>query len=256
MASGQRMLFFLNYLNMKLTNNKILITGGASGIGLGLTERFTEENNAVIVCGRRESVLREAAKKFPSVITRVCNLAVEKERVELYQWIKDQHSDLNVLINNAGIQQWMNVTDPDFYQKAKEEMSTNMEAPLHLISLFINLPALDTIMNVTSGLSFVPFTKVPVYSATKAFFHSFTLSARHLLRSKNIEVIEIIPPALNTDLGGKGLHDAAPPVSDFIQAIFQQLKDGKNELTFGFSEAMTKAGPEEQKMAFNRMNPA
>jgi uncharacterized oxidoreductase len=97
-------------------------------------------------------------------------------------------------------------------------------------------------------------TKVPVYSATKAFFHSFTLSARQLLKSRNIEVIEIIPPALNTDLGGKGLHDSAPPVKDFIDAIFKQLKEGKNELTFGFSEAMVKANPEEIKNAFNRMN--
>ncbi len=109
-------------------------------------------------------------------------------------------------------------------------------------------------MNVTSGLAFVPLTKVPVYCATKAFFHSFTLSARHLLKAKSIEVIEIIPPALNTDLGGKGLHDAFPPVSEFIQSIFEQLKQGKTELTFGFSEAMVKATPEEVKGAFNRMN--
>ncbi len=103
-------------------------------------------------------------------------------------------------------------------------------------------------------LSFVPLTKVPVYSATKAFFHSFTLSARQLLKSKNIEVIEMIPPALNTDLGGKGIHDAAPPVSDFVEAIFEQLKQGKTELTFGFSEAMSKANPEDLRKAFNKLN--
>jgi uncharacterized oxidoreductase len=107
---------------------------------------------------------------------------------------------------------------------------------------------------VTSGLSFVPLTKVPIYSATKAFFHSFTLSLRQLMKAKNIDVIELIPPALNTDLGGKGLHDYAPPVGDFINSIFEQLKDGKNELTFGFSEIMVKAGPEDLKKAFERMN--
>jgi uncharacterized oxidoreductase len=111
-------------------------------------------------------------------------------------------------------------------------------------------------MNVSSGLSFVPLSKVPVYAATKAFIHSFTLSSRYLLKSKNIEVIEIIPPALNTDLGGKGIHDAAPPVSDFINAIFEQLKEGENQLTFGFSEAMAKASQEDIKNAFNRMNPS
>jgi uncharacterized oxidoreductase len=241
---------------MQLSNNKILITGGASGIGLGLTERFVRENNTVIVCGRRESVLKEVSERFPSVITRVCDLSMEAERAALFKWISENHHDLNVLVNNAGIQQWMNISDADFYQRAKEELVTNVEAPIHLTSLFCNLKSLNTIINVTSGLAFTPLTKVPVYSATKAFFHSFTLSSRHLLKSKNIDVIELIPPALNTDLGGKGLHDAAPAVKDFIEAIFQQLKAGKNELTFGFSEAMTKATPEDLRNTFNRMNPA
>lgn len=239
---------------MKSASNKILITGGASGIGLGLTERFVKENNTVIICGRRESVLKAVAEKFPSVITRVCDLSVEAERIALFEWVSQNHSDLNVLVNNAGIQQWMKMDDKDFYQRAKDEITTNIEAPLHLTSLFIQLKSLDTVMNVTSGLSFVPLTKTPVYSATKAFFHSFTLSAQHLLKAKNIEVIEIVPPALNTDLGGKGIHDAAPPVSDFIEAIFQQLKEGKTQLTFGFSEAMAKANADEIKKAFNRMN--
>lgn len=240
---------------MKLSNNKILITGGGSGIGLGLTERFIQENNIVIICGRRESTLKEVAAKFPEVITRVCDLSVETDRLKLFEWISENHSDLKVLVNNAGIQQWMDISDPNFIQRAKNEIVTNIEAPLHLTSLFINLKSLTAILNITSGLSFVPFARVPVYSATKAFFHSFTLSTRYLLKSKNIEVIEIIPPALNTDLGGKGLHDAAPPVRDFIQAIFVQLKEGKTELTFGFSEAMAKANPEDIKNAFNRLNP-
>jgi len=239
---------------MKLANNKILITGGGSGIGLGLTERFVQENNTVIICGRRESVLKEVSERLPSVITRVCNVAVEAERIELYNWISNNHSDLNVLINNAGIQNWMNISDTHFYERAKDELAINIEAPLHLTSLFVNLPSLNTVMNVTSGLAFVPLIKAPVYCATKAFFHSFTVALRQMLKLKNIEVIEIIPPALNTDLGGKGLHDAFPPVSEFIKSIFEQMKEGKTELTFGFSEAMVKANPEEVKNAFNRMN--
>jgi len=241
---------------MQLVNNKILITGGASGIGLGLTERFVQEGNTVIICGRRESVLREAAEKFPSVITKVCDLNAETERVELFNWVSENHPDLNVLINNAGIQQWMDITADDFFQRAKSEIVTNIEAPLHLMSLFIKLKSLNTVMNVTSGLAFVPFTKAPVYSATKAFLHSFTLSARYLLKAKNIEVIDIIPPALNTDLGGKGLHDFAPPVGEFIDAIFEQLKQGKTELAFGFAEAMANGDAEDFRNAFNRLNPA
>ncbi|PSL21478.1 SDR family oxidoreductase [Chitinophaga ginsengisoli] len=241
---------------MKLTGNKILITGGASGIGLGLAERFLQEGNTVLICGRREAALKEISDKYPSIITKVCDLSAEAGREELYNWISTHHSDLNVLVNNAGIQNWTNITDADFYQLAKNEIATNIEAPVHLTALFINLKSLNAIMNVTSGLSFVPLTKVPVYSATKAFFHSFTRSSQYLLKAKGIEVIEVIPPALNTDLGGKGLHDAAPPVSDFIEAVFKQLKEGKTELTFGFSEAMSKANPEELTSAFNRMNPS
>ena len=239
---------------MKLSSNKILITGGASGIGRSLTERFVQEKNTVIVCGRRQDVLKEVAEKIPGVITRACDLSAATERVALYKWIGENHPDLNVLINNAGIQNWMNVTDENFFQKAQQELAINVEAPLHLCSLFLNLKSLNTIINVTSGLSFVPLTKVPVYSATKAFFHSFTLSLRHLVKERGIEVIELIPPALNTDLGGKGIHDFAPPVSGFTDAVFEQLKQGKTELTYQFSEAMRTATPDELLASFNRMN--
>jgi uncharacterized oxidoreductase len=240
---------------MKLSNNKILITGGASGIGFGLTERFIKENNTVIICGRREAVLKEVAGKVPSVITRVCDLSVEADRIKLYNWIAENHSDLNVLINNAGIQNWTDVSDDNFYQKANDEITINVIAPIHLTTLFTKLKSLKTIMNVTSGLAFIPLAKVPVYSATKAFLRSFTLSLRHILKSKNIEVIEIIPPALNTDLGGKGIHDGHPAVKDFVDAIFQQLKEGKTELTFETSKARAKANNETIADYFNKMNP-
>jgi len=240
---------------MNLSNNKILITGGATGIGFALAERFARENNSVIICGRRESALQEAAQKLPSTITRACDLSVAGEREELFKWIAGGHADLNVLVNNAGIQQWMSVSDDNFFHRAKEEITTNIEAPVHLISLFLQLDSLNTIINVGSGLSFSPLAKVPVYCATKAFIHSFTLSLRYLLKARNIDVIELIPPALNTDLGGKGIHDSAPPVSDFIEAAFEQLKQGKSQITFGFSEAMIKAGPAELQAAFDRMNP-
>ena len=241
---------------MKLLNNKILITGGATGIGLALAQRFIEENNTVIICGRRESMLQEAIHKLPSIITRTCDLAIADERVRLFKWIAKEHSDLNVLVNNAGIQQWMSVTDSNFFQRAKDEITINIEAPLHLTSLFLNLTSLNTIVNVTSGLAFSPLAKVPVYCASKAFMRSFTLSLQYLLRSKNIEVIELIPPALNTDLGGKGIHDSFPAVSGFIEAAFEQLKQGKSQITYGFSEGMLKAAPEELRTAFERMNPA
>lgn len=240
---------------MKLTNNKILITGGGSGIGLGLTERFVKEGNTVIVCGRRETALQEVADKFPGVITQVCDLAIEADRINLFNWVAAHHPDLSVLVNNAGIQNWMNVTNDDFYDRAQSEIDINITAPIHLTKLFLKLKSLTTIMNVTSGLAFVPLSKVPVYSATKAFMRSFTLSLRHQLKDSAIEVIEIVPPALNTDLGGKGLHDGQPSVSEFIGSIFQQLKEGKTEVSFGFSEGRVKANNDTIAEYFGRLNP-
>ncbi len=240
---------------MKLSGNKILITGGASGIGFGLAERFMAEGNTVIICGRRQTMLDAVSAKYPEIITKMCDLSDASDCENLFVWLGANHSDLNVLVNNAGIQQWMTVRDDNFMFRAKDEITINIEVPLCLTSLFLKMKNAETVVNVTSGLSFVPLAKVPVYSATKAFFHSWTLSLRYLLKPEGIEVIELVPPALNTDLGGKGLHDAAPPVGDFINSAFAQLKEGKDTVTFGFSEAMINAGPPEQKAAFGKMNP-
>jgi len=241
---------------MKLANNKILITGGASGIGLGLVERFIRENNTVIICGRREAALKAVTERYPSVITRVCDLSVEEERIELYNWIARNHSEMNVLVNNAGIMNWMNVADSDFYQRATDEITTNVIAPIHLTTLFVNLPSLDTIINVTSGLAFVPVSGAPVYCGTKAFLRSFTLSLRHSLKSTGIEVIELIPPAISTDIsGGKNRDMGYPSVDEFVTSIFQQLQEGKTELTFGTSETRAKATNDAIAEYYKKLNP-
>ena len=239
---------------MKAHGNKILITGGASGIGFGLAERFVREGNAVIVCGRRTQALREASAKIPSLATHACDLATREGREGCCRWIQAEHPDTNVLVNNAGIQNWMAVTDDDFMERARAEIAINIEAPLYLTNWFLKHGKLDAIVNVTSGLSFVPLLKVPVYCASKAFLHSFTVALRELCKSRQIEVIELIPPALNTDLGGKGLHDFAPPVKDFIDATFAQLAKGKSTVTFGFTDALSNAGLDVLRPIFARLN--
>jgi len=240
---------------MQLSNNTILITGGATGIGLGLTERFVKEGNKVIICGRRQEALAEAKLKFPSIITYRVDLEKENERIGLFEWIRENHNDLNVLVNNAGIQQRLALTDEEFFSKARHEIAINVDAPIHLTALFLKLDHPKAVLNVTSGLAFVPMVNASVYCASKSFLHSFTTSLGKLLSKRNIEVIEIIPPGLNTDLGGKGLHDNYPPVSEFIESIFIQLIEGKRTLTFGMSAMVSKAGPDEMEIAFNRMNP-
>ncbi len=240
---------------MKLSGNKILITGGATGIGYGLAEKFIKDGNTVIVSSRSNEALDSAAGNLSGLITKQSDLSSETGRNELIEWIKTEHSDTNVLINNAGIQQWMSIDDENFPQRAMDEISINIEAPVHISYLFAKLPSAKVIMNVTSGLSFSPLAKVPVYCATKAFLHSYTRSLRHMLKPKGIVVIEIIPPALNTDLGGKGIHDFAPPVSGFIDSVFTQLSEGKTDITYQYSENMYNIGREELNDAFARMNP-
>ena len=143
-----------------------------------------------------------------------------------------------------------------FTQSQRAGFPLNFLAHVHFTTLFISLPSQTTVINVTSGLALVPFSKVPVYCGTKAFVRSFTLSLRHILKPKGVKVIEMIPPAINTDLGGKGIHEGLPTVSEFVDSIFQQMKEVKTEVTFGSSETRAKANTETIPSYFNKLNPA
>lgn len=226
---------------MKLTGNTILITGGGSGIGLAFAERFINAGNTVIITGRREQVLQDAKDKFPGLITRVSDLNIESERIALFDWVTANYPEVNVLVNNAGTQQRFNVLKADArnnWAYFNQEITTNLEAPLHLAMLFAPLFAAreaSAILNVTSGLAFTPFAIGPIYSATKAALHSFTMSLRLQLSDTSVEVIEIAPPAVNTDLGGSGLHVHGEPLDAFTDGIFQGLAEGQQEIGYGTS---------------------
>src|SRR5574342_676289 len=124
---------------MNLSGNTVLITGGASGIGLAFAERFIKAGSTVIVCGRRETKLQEAKDKFPGIVTRVCDVTVESDRLALFEWVTNEYPKLNVLVNNAGIQQRFNIMkanpkeDWNYYNN---EITANLEAPIHLAMLF------------------------------------------------------------------------------------------------------------------------
>ncbi|WEG11036.1 SDR family NAD(P)-dependent oxidoreductase [Pullulanibacillus sp. KACC 23026] len=226
---------------MKLTGNTILITGGNAGIGLAFAERFLKAGNNVIVCGRREEVLQKAKENFPNLITRVCDLSIESERVALFDWVTSNYPDVNVLVNNAGIQQRFNLLNADAkndWSYFNKEIAINIEAPFQLSMLFAPYFATKedaAIINVTSGLAFTPFVIAPIYSATKAALHSFTMSLRHQLSETSVEVIEVAPPAVNTDLGGTGLHTSGEPLDAFADGIFKGLAEGKKEIGYGSS---------------------
>jgi uncharacterized oxidoreductase len=226
---------------MKLSGNTILITGGSAGIGLAFAERFIKAGNKVIVCGRRESVLHNVKEKYPSIVTRVADVSIESERIALFDWVTENYPEVNVLVNNAGIQQRFNVLKADAknnWSYFNKEINTNIEAPVHLSMLFAPFFAKKedaTIINVTSGLAFTPAMFAPIYSATKAALHSFTMSLRYQLTETSVEVIEVAPPAVNTDLGGVGLHNFGEPLDAFADGIFKGLEEGKKEIGYGTS---------------------
>lgn len=241
---------------MNLRGNKVLITGGATGIGYELTKMFLSAGSRVVVCGRRLTVMEQLRQQYPDVDHLVADVSQETERLRLIDWIKSAHSDVNVLVNNAGVQERMTVSEADFWERATREIDLNLKGPVHLCSAL--LPVIQqnpdpVIINVSSGLAFAPMSRAPVYCSTKAALHSFTLSLRHTLRGK-VDVIEIIPPAVNTDLGGPGLHAQGVPLAEFGGAVKEQLLNGAVEITYGFSSAIVKAGPEELALSFQRMN--
>ncbi|WP_247235081.1 SDR family oxidoreductase [Telluribacter sp. SYSU D00476] len=243
---------------MNLAGNTILITGGASGIGLALAERFLQAGSEVIICGRREDKLQEARQMYPTLHTRVCDLAQESERVSLVQWVCQEFPHLNVVINNAGIQKRTQlINTQEEWTAHQQEIAINLEAPIHLSMLSIPLLRQQpnaVLINITSGLAFAPAAFAPIYSATKAALHSFTLSLRHQLLPIGIQVVEIAPPAVNTDLGGPGLHTFGAPLDDFADAVMQRLQAGELEIGYGTSEIVRNASRAELNEAFSRIN--
>ena len=153
---------------MKVTGNTILVTGGTSGIGLAIAKRFLTRGNEVIICGRREDKLREAKEADPGFQTRVCDVSDPSERAELARWAAAEYPELNVLVNNAGIQRRVDLKADEPWERTREEITTNLDAPIHLTQLFYEQLAgqeHSAVLNVTSGLSFVPLANVPVYCA-------------------------------------------------------------------------------------------
>ena len=202
----------------EFSGNTALITGVATGIGLALAEAFLAAGSEVVICGRRESRLLEAQQRRPSLHVRTCDLANPEECKALAHWTARNFKSVNLLINNAGIQR-----DIDFVQGADEllsgqsEIRINLEAAILLSGLFV--PQLigktqAAIVNVTSGLGFVPAARMPVYSATKAAMHAFSMALRHQLKPVGIQVLEAcrrpsIPSStqrvgLSTVISGRG----------------------------------------------------
>ncbi len=204
---------------MKTTGNTILITGGTSGIGLGLALRFHDAGNTVIIAGRREHLLDQIAAEHPGIHTQVLDVSDPTSIASAHQTLTDRYPGLNVLVNNAGIMQPEFALDREALVVAETTIATNLLAPIRLSYAFApflaNRPDV-VIINVTSGLAFVPLSLTPTYSASKAALHSFTESLRLQLADAGIQVIEMIPPLTATTLMGSQDNPMAMPLEDLL----------------------------------------
>ena len=214
---------------MDLTKNTILITGGGSGIGRGLAEAFHKADNKVIITGRRQSALDDTVRTNPGIVAMPLDVDSPEDIHRFVAAMKD-FPGLNVLINNAGIMKAESLeAGLKDLPTAEATISTNLLGPLRLTAAL--LPTLlaqphATIMTVSSGLAFVPIATNPTYCATKAAVHSWTQSLRHQLRHTSVEVLELVPPYVQTELtGAHQLSDSnALPLADFIHETMDLLK--------------------------------
>ncbi|TCM48390.1 putative oxidoreductase [Rhizobium sp. PP-F2F-G48] len=243
---------------MKLTDNTILITGGASGIGFALARLLSEKGNHVIVCGRSQASLDKAKAEVPEIVTRICDVADRDSRQAMVEWLKVEYPRLNVVINNAGIQARRDFNGDPELATLDQEVAINLTAPIHLIAEL--LPTLrqqgqGVIINVSSGLAFSPMADVPVYCATKAAIHSFTLSLRHQLKSTGVRVVEVAPPIVDTGLGGNTRSGGTASQmmvtpDEFATEALAQLEADKDEVLVGVSAKTRELG----EAMFERMN--
>jgi uncharacterized oxidoreductase len=187
---------------LKHTGNTILITGGGSGIGEALAHRFHDRGNTVIVAGRREEALRRAAAGRPNMHALKFDVESPEGVASFAKRLLAAYPELNVLINNAAIMRFEALERSHDLADAAATITTNLLGPIRLTNALIDhlLQQSDpVIVNVTSGLAFVPLLTTPTYNATKAALHSYTLAMREVLKGK-VEVIELVPPAVQTGL--------------------------------------------------------
>lgn len=210
---------------MKHRGNTILITGGGSGIGRELARELHEAGNKVIISGRRAAALEEVTSAYPGMSAMTLDITDPADVDAFAVRLLAEYPELNVLINNAGIMQTEDKVDNAV---AGATIATNLLGPIRLTGVL--LPHLLTqsasaIINVSSALAYVPFAATPTYCATKAALHSWTVSLRHQLRSTVVEVIEIMPPAVQTELQpGQSTSAYAMPLDEYIAETMALLR--------------------------------
>jgi len=246
-------------------SNTVFITGGSSGIGRGLAEAFHRLGNRVIISGRREAALKAICEANPGMRSFVLDVTDPGSVRNVAGEVVEAFPDLNCVFNNAGVQKRHDFAagGPVDERAILEEINTNLLGVVRVASAF--LPHLrgqpgSTLVNVSSGLAFVPLARFPVYCATKAAVHSFTMSLRHQLKGTGVKVIELIPPYVATELGkeskaGGHFGPQPMPLDTFIAVTVKALEGDGDEVAIGDAKnLLAAAGGDSVQNAFSGMN--
>jgi len=248
---------------MKLSGNTVLITGGSSGIGYAMAEAFLEAGSTVVICARGEARLIEAQRTHPNLHIHVCDVADQKARRELAAFMAERFPSLNILVNNAGVQRDIDLTKgAEEFFAGENEIRINLEAPIILSALLIPLLAKNpnpAVVNVSSGLGFVPMVGMPVYCASKAGMHVFSMTLRVQLARMGVKVFEIVPPGVDTALNPvgrakRGGYQAGLGAAEFVAAVMQGLANDTFEIGYGMTAGFAKASRADLDKRFAEMN--
>ncbi|HXL74174.1 MAG TPA: SDR family NAD(P)-dependent oxidoreductase [bacterium] len=231
---------------MKLSGNTILITGGTSGIGFEMAKELLKKGNTVIVTGRDTAKLDRVKTQLPEIHVIQSDVSQAKEVQALRDKVTNEFPDLNVLVNNAGIWQTIDIQKENDLEDLTKEIDINLKGPIRMVQAF--LPHLkkktaSAIVNISSGLAFVPFPVAPVYCSTKAALHSFSLSLRVQLKNTPVKIFEIAPPATQTELLSDFSSDDMKGISimkveEMVRLTLQGIEQNKYEVTPGQSSQL------------------
>ena len=226
---------------MKLHQNTVFITGGGSGIGLAFAEALASLDNTVIVCGRDRQKLDAVKQQYPQIHTMRCDIADSAELERTVEAIQQAFPQLNVLINNAGVQhRYEFSTGEDVPSKIEEEIAVNLRALMRLTHMLLPVLARQSnaaVMNVSSMLGFIPKKSAPVYCATKAAVHAFSKALRYQLADTTIKVVEIVPPPVDTDMT-KGQTASKMSPAALAQEALQGIHRDRYEIQVGRSKTL------------------
>lgn len=243
---------------MDLLDNTILITGGSSGIGLELARRLIAKQNRVLICGRTLSKLERAKEEIPSLHYLQCDISKPEECEKLRNWIQTDHPECNILINNAAIVTRKNFHDDDkAIQHADAEIATNLMAPIRLSKLLSPIISNNNqpgIINITTGLAFVPRTSYPFYCATKAALHSFTQVLRSQSEQRKINIKEVMFPAVDTPWHNGNAPSIAISPEEAVNEMLEKLAKGDDEIHIGKVKWLYRLSRLAPNFAFRKLN--